>query len=237
MIEFVICDDDISVCMKVKNIITKVMMQNNQLYKTRTFNDYDDNFLNFIEKNTRNNIYILDIETKSRSGIDMARIIRKKDFESIIIFLTIHEELGPTILKNELLFLSFINKFDNAEERLYQSITKALELLNIKKYLKYEEKQIIYTIPLDNILYIMHDIVKRKTVIKTTSNSYFTYRPLVKLINMVDNRFIRTHRSCIVNQHRVLMIDNHKKIIIFDNQETINLLSNKYFKELKLNAF
>ena len=35
----------------------------------------------------------------------MARKIREKDMESVIIFLTGHEELGMTILKDELFFL------------------------------------------------------------------------------------------------------------------------------------
>ena len=36
-----------------------------------------------------NRIYLLDIETKSASGIDMARIIRKNDLDSIIIFIRV----------------------------------------------------------------------------------------------------------------------------------------------------
>ncbi|MDD4607899.1 MAG: LytTR family DNA-binding domain-containing protein [Bacilli bacterium] len=236
MIEFIVCDDDIKTCEKVKNIITKIMMKNKQAYKTHVFNDYDDAFLKFIKQNQKANIYILDIETKSRSGIDIARIIRQNDVESIIIFLTVHEELGPTILKTELLFLSFINKFDNAEARLFQALKKALTMLSIKKRLKFEEKNIIYTISLNDILYVMSDSINRKSVIKTTNNSYYTYRSLVKMQSMVDDRFVRTHRSCIVNLDRVVTIDKKQRIITFDNGVKIDLISIKYLKEMKLNV-
>ena len=52
-------------------------------------------------------IYLLDIETPSASGIDIARKIRKHDIESMIIFITGHEELGDVVLKNNTMFLSF----------------------------------------------------------------------------------------------------------------------------------
>lgn len=233
MIYFVICDDDKDVCERVKNIITKVMMKNKQVYSTFIFYDYDNKFLEFIKKEIRLVIYILDIVTPSRSGIDIARIIRKNDVESVIIFLTGHEELGPTILKKELLFLSFINKFDQANEMLVNSIEKALDILNIKKVLKFEEKSIIYTISLNDILYIKHDNSQRKSIIKTSNNEYSTYRSLVVLMNMLDGRFIKMHRSCIVNTNRVSMINKKEKIVTFDTNESIDFLSLKYLKEMK----
>ena len=179
-------------------------------------------------------IYILDIETPSRSGIDVARIIREKDMESIIIFMTGHEELGPTILKKELWFLAFINKFEDSEERLRNSIKKALEILNIQTRLHFEEKGVIYNISLNDILYITRDGIDRKAVIKTENNEYRTYKTLLELIELLDDRFEQTHRACIVNMQRVRTIDRINKIITFDNGMKIDLLSDKYKKELKM---
>ena len=58
--------------------------------------------MKFLKSKVPFRIYILDIETPSRSGIDVAREIRNKDLESVIIFLTGHDELGHIILNNDL---------------------------------------------------------------------------------------------------------------------------------------
>lgn len=233
MIDFIICDDNQNICKRVKNIVDKIMMKNKLAYSTCLFNDYDDNFLEYIKNRKKLIIYILDIVTPSRSGIDIARMIRRTDIDSVIIFLTGHDELGPTILKKELLFLSFINKFDEADEMLTNAVEKALHILNVKKVLQFEEKSIIYTISLNDILYIRHDNIQRKSIIKTTCNEYSTYKSLVTLMSMLDGKFVKIHRSCIVNLDRVNVINKKDRIVTFDNNENIDLLSLKYLKELK----
>lgn len=232
MIEFIICDDNKEIVKKVSNIVDKVMMKNKLQYKKITFPDYDDEFINFIKKNNSLRIYILDIEMPSGSGIDTARIIRDKDVESVIIFLTGHDELGQTILKKELLFLSFINKFEDSDARLKASIEKGLELLSIKKILRFEDGNTIYTITMKDIIYITKDSYERKSIIKTDNNFYMTRKSLSELLKNLDNRFIRTHRAFIVNMDRVVKYDKNKRILSFDNGEVSDLVSNKYSKGL-----
>ena len=154
MINFIVCDDDKNVVKKIKNIISKFMMKNEHSYKTYFFNDYNTEFMKIIDSKLQCKIYILDIETPTRSGIDIARLIREKDVDSMIIFITGHEELGSTILKNDLMFLSFINKFDNYENRLTDAIKKALKMFHKKNILKFKDGNTLYTISMDDIIYI-----------------------------------------------------------------------------------
>jgi len=233
VLEFVVCDDDKKITNKVSKIIFEVMIKNKFIYKTIIFHDYNNKFLDLIKKKSGIRIYILDIETPSRSGIDIAKIIREKDMESIIIFLTGHDELGPTILKKELWFLSFINKFDESDERLKKSLFKALQILNIQTKLHFEEKGVIYNISLNDILYITRDSIVRKSIIKTDNAEYKIYKPLIEIAKSLDDRFIRTHRACFVNKARVNSFNINKETIYFDNGTKIDLLSEKYKKELK----
>ena len=53
---------------------------------------------------------------------------------------------------------------------------------------------------------------------------------LLEIINMLDNRFIQTHRACYINSDRKVTIDKSNRLITFDNGETIDLLSDKYRK-------
>ena len=86
MINFIVCDDNVSILNSVKEVISKMMMKNKQSYQIHPFVEYDAGFINKMNEKLTNKIYILDIETKMASGIDVARKIRQKDINSIIIF-------------------------------------------------------------------------------------------------------------------------------------------------------
>lgn len=230
MINFIICDDNKNIVENIINIVYKCMMKNNFEYKTHIFYDLDDKFMKIVNSSLSFKIYILDIETPSRSGIDVARIIRNRDVESIIIFITGHEELGLTLLKDEIMFLSFINKFDNYEKRLITAINKGIRMLQRKNILRFEERNNIYNIAMNDILYITRDSIERKSIIKTTYTDIKTYKPLSDIQLLLDDRFVKTHRACIVNKERVATIDKGKKEILFDNGIKIDLLSDKYKK-------
>ena len=228
MINFIICDDDKRIVENIKNMIINYMMKNSIEYKTHLFYDLDDKFMKIVKSKMPFKIYMLDIETPSRSGIDVARKIRESDVDSVIIFITGHEELGLTLLKNEIMFLSFINKFDNYENRLITSIKKGIKMLNRKSILRFEERSNIYTISMDDILYITRDSVERKCIIKTNYAEIKTYKSLASILKLLDDRFIQTHRACIVNKERIAKIDKIRKEILFDNGTMINLLSKNY---------
>lgn len=232
MVNVIICDDN----QRDRNIIIETvnnyMLKNKIEYKIYSFSDYNRKFNDIVDSNIPFKIYLLDIETPSASGIDIARNIRKKDVDSVIIFLTAHEELGNVILKNDLMFLSFINKFDNLKVRLNHSLKKALELLNHKKIIKFSDRNVVYTINVNDILYLTKDSFERKTVIKTDYTEFKVNISLSELVCMLDDRFIQTHRACFINNDRKVKIDKASKIITFDNGETIDLLSEKYKKEV-----
>jgi len=232
MINFIICDDDARVLNQVQEIVSKFMMKNEHEYKTFVFQDYNVDFMKLINSKMQCKIYILDIETPSRSGIDVARIIREKDSDSMIIFITGHEELGSTILKNDLMFLSFINKFDNYEKRLNESIRKALRMFHKRNVLKFKDGNLLYTISMADILYITKDSIERKSIIKTDHYEVKTIKTMKYFERLLDDRFIKTHRACIVNKERIVKVNKSKREIMLDNGETIFLVSNKMIKEV-----
>ena len=231
MINVIICDDNEKDRLNVEKITKKFMEKSNKEYKIHVYEDYNKKFYSLVDSNIPFKIYLLDIETPSRSGIDVAREIRRKDVDSVIIFLTAHEELGNVVLKNDLMFLSFINKFDDFEMRLNNSLEKALNLLNKKNTIRFIDRNIVYTINVNDILYITKDSYERKTIIKTDYTEFKVNKTLLEIRKMLDDRFIQTHRACYINSDRQVRIDKSQKIITFDNGETIDLLSDKYRKE------
>ena len=232
MINFIICDDVKKYREMAEKVIDAYMMKNKVEYKTHLFEDYDNSFMKIVESKLSFKIYILDIETPSKSGIDIARYIRNKDVDSVLIFLTGHQELGNVVIKNDFLFLSFINKFDNCEERLKKSIDKALQVFKIKSIVKFKDNGIFYTIPQDDILYITRDSVDRKCIIITDYNEFKVGKSLSELESMVNDNFVKTHRACIVNRRRVLSCSKSLKQVVFDNGTTSDLISTRFDKEL-----
>ena len=208
------------------------MKKNKYNYKKHLYMDYSDEFMKLVRTKIPFRIYILDIETPSRSGIDVAREIRNKDLDSVIIFLTGHDELGRIILQNDLMFLAFVNKFDNLDKRLSDVLHKAMDLLKMKRIIKIVEGNNTYILDLNDILYLSKDTFDRKTTIKTDYAEYRVRKSLSQLKEMLDDRFIQSHRACIINKTRVSRIDYSNRMIYFDNSDCTDLLSNKYKKEM-----
>lgn len=232
MVNFIICDDNKIVNKTVVDIINRVMMKNKVAYNVHAFLDYDKKFRQIMNSSLPSKVYILDIETPSASGIDIARRIREKDVDSIIIFLTSHEELGATILKSELMFLTFVSKFDNYEEGIESSINKALDFLDQKNVIRFHDHNALYTIPSKDILYITRDSVERKCIMKLDYGEFHLSKSLSQMQQMLDGNFVQTHRACIVNLKRVRKVKIRQREIIFDSGLMIDLISDSYKENL-----
>lgn len=232
MINFIICDDVKQYREMVEHIVASYMMKNKLEYKTHIFEDYNSDFIKIVESKLPFKVYILDIETPTKSGIDIARIIRNKDVDSVLIFLTGHQELGHIVMKNDFLFLSYINKFDDCENRLIKSLDKALQMFKIRSVIRFKDNGVVYTIPQDDILYITRDSVERKCVIVTDYNEFKVGKNLAELEELLNDNFIKTHRACLMNTKRIMSFSKTQKEVVFDNGMTSDLISTRFDKEL-----
>lgn len=232
MINFIVVDDNNKFLEIMVEVITKVMMKNKFVYKTHSFDEYDDRFINIMESSLPNKIYIMDIETRNSSGIDMARKIRKNDVDSIIIFATVHNEAGLVLLKDDLMFLTFLCKFDDFENNLYNSINKALEFINHKTFIRFNDRGALYTIPIKDVLYVTKESNDRKCIIKTSSTEYKVNLTLKDVILLCGDSLVQSHRCCLINKDRVRVVNKKNNTIEFDNGVVIDLLSSMYKKGL-----
>ena len=233
LVEFVVCDDEKSFRNRVIAVINKVYMKNNDYYHINEFDKFNKKFEELINDGIPK-IYILDIELNgSESGMDIARKIRTNDWESIIIFITSHNEYGYDALKAHIMLLDFILKYTDYEKHLEQVIKKALNNVNRKKTVVFKSDGVSYIIHLEDILYITKDTNDRKSVIKTTYNKISVNKTLSCIKDNLDDRFCETHRSCIVNTNRISHIDWNSNVISFSNGDSIDLISRDKKKGLK----
>lgn len=234
MISFAVCDDEKEFRKTVVKTIDKIFMKNTIDYEIREFSGYDKNFESFIDQPLTSKIYILDIEIyNSISGIDIARKIRKNDWNSLIIMVTSHADMGYDALKAQIMLLAFISKFDECEKNLTTVLKKAVSKIDNKKVLVFETNGISHRIYLDDILYVTKDTVDRKCIITTTYNEFAVNYTMNQMIEELDERFFLSHRSCLVNTEKIKKIDWKQNIIYFDQDKSIDLLSRDKKKGLK----
>lgn len=234
MVHFIIGEDNRFINQQILDTIDKAMFSTHIEYRKHTYFDYNPSFMKIIDKNLPNKIYILDIETPSNTGVEMARKIREKDIDSIIIFLTAYRnKYADTILENEFMFFAFISKKENYIDVLSEKIKNALLILSKKKAIRFLDCGILYTIPLKDILYITTDTQERKTILVTDYTTFKISKSMIEIESLLSEDFIKTHKSCIVNKERVIRIDMRENKIYFDNHVTIDLLSRKFKKEVK----
>lgn len=232
MINYIICDDVKKYRDMIKKVIDRYMMKSKLEYKTHEFNDYNEEFLKIVGTKLSYKVYILDIEAPTRTGIDVARIIRRKDKNSVLIFLTGHEELLSSVSKRNFLFLTFINKFEECEKNLLETLNEALKVFDIKQKLEFKDSGFFYSIPLDDILYITRDSIERKCIIVTDYSQFKIGKTLNELETYLSESFIKTHRACFMNRNRIIGYNKVKKLAIFDNGTTCDLISSRFDKEL-----
>lgn len=233
IMEFVICDDEKRYRTIERKIIDKLLINNDSYYHVTEFEKFDNDFKKLV-KTGKSKIYILDIEMKEGlSGLDIAREIRKKDWESVIILVTSHNELGFEALKSQIMLLDFISKYDNCEASLEKAIKRAISQVNNKKTLTFSSDGISYLIHLDDIIYIMKDTVDRKCIIKTVYNEIAVNKTINYILGILDDRFYLTHRSCIVNTEKISKIDWKENVIYFETGDFIDVIAREKRKGLK----
>lgn len=117
--------------------ITKVIFRFDVDY--RIFKDFTSDFFELI-KTEGAKIYILNIEYRMKSGIDIARKIRETDYESIIIIISDHPEAISYLVQNKLMIYAFIYKFDDGVNQLSSAIKESMDILYKKEKIIYIEK-------------------------------------------------------------------------------------------------
>ncbi|MBP3460794.1 MAG: response regulator transcription factor [Bacilli bacterium] len=233
MIKFVIYDDEEIFRSKTKSVIEKTMSKFKMEYCIEEFSKYNSRMQKTIDDEC-SKIYIMDIEIPNGlSGIDVAKKIRINDWNSIIILVTSHMEMGYEALKAQIMLLDFISKYNDCSPNLESTIKKAISKIDNKKILIFETNNMTYKVHTDDIVYIVKDSIDRKCIIKTEYNEVCISETIGNILDMLDRRFFLSHRSCIINTEKIDRIDWKKNIIYFKNSDKTDYLSRNKRKELK----
>lgn len=234
MLRFIICEDNKEHLDRLCNIINKVMMPYNFEYKINKFTQYNKEVEEIINNKTDIKVYLLDIELPVISGLEIASEIRENDLESIIIFITAHNEFKNDIFYSRLLATDYISKNTLWTDRFEDSMNYIVNILEKRQMLVFDYNHNTYRIPYNAINYIEKIQDNQKCTIYTESGETFDIKDTVTgLVEKLGPNFFKSHKSCIINLDKVKIIDYTNNKIVFQNNEFIYLLSNRMKKALK----
>lgn len=227
MLKIIVVEDKKEHQKNVRRILTKLSVKYDFEYIPKYFFHYCKELDEEIKDRSNRKIYLLDIELEqSLSGIEIAELIREEDWDSEIIFLTSHDQQFEAVHRNVLNVFDFIERFINMEGRLEKDLLKIIRKKDDNRILKISGPHVEIELHLKNITYI--DREERKSIIHAHGNTFKTNLSLEQLEEFLDLRFIRTHRSCIVNKERMIEKNYTDGYFVLDTGEKVYLLSKKF---------
>lgn len=235
MLNFIICDDEKEFRDLIKIEIDKFMMNYDTEYKKYECENYEKKFETLARKEIGFKVYFFDIKTKNGSGLDAARFIREEldDWNSIIIIVTAFAEYRYEALSNRLYLLDFISKFDNCKTKLRETLKIVYKQYNNReKCLSYEYNYTIYKIELRNIIFIEKEQDSKRCIVHTTYGNFKAPFTLTAIYKQLDKRFLKVHKSLILNTDKIREYDTKENEVLFVNGMSTNLISRAGKKEL-----
>lgn len=208
-LKIAICDNDVITCRRIK----KLLQEKDVEY---TIDVYSSGEV-FIKSEKEYDVTFLGIEMKPIDGLETAKILRNRDREDYIIFLTNHMEYMPDAFKvRAFRFLNKSIQIPKFTEAITEAITEAEKdiLKNEKFVVSSREGKVL--IEQKDIVYI--EALGDGTCIYTINEKFVTNKYLKYWEETLDNsQFSKIHKSYLVGLRYVQEITESDVAIIFDD--------------------
>lgn len=226
VINIAICDDSIEELETINSYIEKSLIELGLSFKISSFNEGQDLIEHINSSKEVYDIIFLDIYMKFSNGINIARKIREFDKECKIIFITSSTEnvVDSYDVRAFYYILKPINK-----EKLGSVIRMAIEGLNKEnKQVIIKNKKGIYRIAYKDISYAESNARVVNLHLKSGGIISFYSKLEAFIQSLQDERFLKCHKSFVVNMDCIVKIENNN--IFITDYITIPISSNNTSK-------
>lgn len=218
MLNFVICDDNLNILDRLEKMLDTIFCKNDFEAQVAFSSDNTEEVLNYISSN-KVDVAMLDINLKSnKTGIELAKEIRKINKNIYIIFTTGHLEYAMIAYKVKTFdYIAKPINYDRLEEtiiRLFEDVTSVP-----KRYLKIDNKNTL--VDESEVQYIKRDGMK--LVFHTNSRNYDTYSSFNKFQDKLPENYIRCHKSYIANINQIKDVEPVSGTITFKSGDTCDI--------------
>lgn len=237
MLNIFVCEDDAvqrkSIVQIIKNTVLIEELDMQLILDTP--NPYE--LLETVKSSQNTGIYFLDIDLKcDMNGMKLAQQIRLYDPRCFIIFVTSHSELSYMTFQYRVEAMDFVLKDNPAEAKvkIRECLLNALERYTLQTNKTHK----VYTIEIgdrrisvdyNDILFFETSSNIHKVILHAKDRQIEFSSTIKELEKILDDTFVRCHRSFLVNKNNIQEIDTKNRIIYFINGETC-LMSTRMMK-------
>ncbi|WP_242258030.1 LytR/AlgR family response regulator transcription factor [Streptococcus thoraltensis] len=216
------------------------ILRENQFKSSAIFSfDNPDKLIQAIAGKGQKQIFLLDIEIHQveQAGLQLAQRIREQDPLATIVFITTHTEMMPLVFQLQIGVMDYLDK-DLSKEALKQRLTSLLdkinessELVDLEDYFIYETEYTEVQLPFAKINYIETSPRPHKLILHTNTDRIEFTGKLQEILQK-EKRFIKCHRSYVVNPKNISKINTKERAAYFSDGSSC-IISRTMVKELK----
>ena len=239
MLNIFVCEDNAAQRRTIVQIIQNTVLME-ELDMQLVLNAGDPYVLLEKVKTSHNTgIYFLDIDLHSdMNGMKLAQQIRLFDPRGFIIFITAHSELSFMTFQYRVEAMDFVLKDNPAEAKvkIRECLLNAMEryTLQTNKTHKVYTAQVggrKISVDYDDIFFFETSGNIHKVILHAKDRQIEFSGTIKELEGILDDSFIRCHRSFLVNRNNIKEADAKNRIIYFTNGEAC-LMSTRMMKGL-----
>lgn len=207
-----ICDDDI----KIAEYISNKILEYKPKFEIEIFSD-SASLINFLSnKANKVDLLFMDIVLNDENGIETAARITKQHPDILTVFITAFADKFSEEIFLKIKPYGYIHK-PVKDDILRHYLDSAKHDIEVKsRNLSIKIGLDSFDIPFTKIIYIESEKRLSHIYVEGFDNSRDTYAKLDEIQNNLDSRFIRCHKSYIVNTDYIKSIE--KDCFIFKNE-------------------
>lgn len=214
MFRIAICDDENFFAEELKELISSYMIEKEFIYEIDTYSSGEE-LVKLGVGVVRYTVVFLDINMEKMDGIKTAELIRKVSREVFIVFVTAYVDYSLEgyrldvvryLLKGNANFQSNVNECMDAiiDKKNYSVIKR-----------KFDFKEGRKEISLDKLLYIESNLHRLEFHVMEDDETVYTMYEILNVMAdmLLENGFIRTHQSYLVNVKCIKKVVRYKVIL------------------------
>lgn len=227
MLNIFVLEDDFFQQSRLEQAINRCMKENQLKYRQLEIFGKPQQLLDAIKEQGNHQFFFLDIEIKGdeKKGMEIAREIRAKDPNAVIVFVTTHSEFMPVTYKYRVAALDFIDK-GLADSDFYDAVSSVLvyafenvDTTVASDAFVFRNEHSHVQVPFSDILYFETSSTIHKVVL-TTKTGHMEFYGKVSDIAKADERLYQSHRAYVINPENVTKIDRTNHIVYFEDDES-----------------
>lgn len=224
MVTVTICDDEKEMRSRLGESVARQLELLGESYRIKEFSDGAGLLMQLRENPWFSDIIFLDIELGKENGVEIAKRIRRKNEECILIFITGYSEY--VFHGYEVGALNYILK-PFKEQKIQEVLKEALHRLDKRKehFISVMCGSSLCRVAVREICYISSKL--RKLTVKTKDREWEFYGKLADLEESLPPGFVRIHQSYLVN---MLYVERINKDSVLINGQRLPV-SRRYYQE------